>query len=169
MKMKMEQLSAFVNLTPHTIIIHTPVCPVEVPPSGRVARVSMTRVKVNMEQGVPLYVSIPGEVTDLPPEGFGRLFIVSAMVRQALPLREDLASPGALIRNDEGQPLGCEGLDISLPPGHGVYREVVTDEFENSPGSGDYVRTYAGDLSTTEEGCWEEPKLRRVTRRTRIH
>lgn len=47
---------------------------------------------------------------------YARTFIVSAMVRQALPHRTDLVSPGKLIRNKEGQPIGCDGLIENSSP-----------------------------------------------------
>jgi hypothetical protein len=41
------------------------------------------------------------------------LLIVSGMVREALAgSRSDVASPGALVRNAAGQPVGCNGLNI---------------------------------------------------------
>lgn len=40
----------------------------------------------------------------------GIYLLVSAMVREALPLRKDLVSPGQLLRDDDGNVIGCLGL-----------------------------------------------------------
>lgn len=83
----------------------------EVPP----VRVSTKRVLVGqLPDGVGLYRTEYGEVTGLPEPQEGVLYIVPAMVRNALPDRKDLASPGALIRNEQGQPVACDGLDVNF-------------------------------------------------------
>lgn len=61
----------------------------------------------------------PGETTGLPPEvpsehdEHPKVFIVSTLVRLAHPERRDLASPGELVRNEAGQPIGCRGLIVN--------------------------------------------------------
>ena len=104
-----------VNLTPHPITIGT----VTVPPSGTVARVSVTREQVGvipLEDGsaIPMFETHFGEVSGLPlPDG--KVFIVSAMVRThpSLSERLDVASPGQLVRDDAGRVIGCDGLDLN--------------------------------------------------------
>ena len=51
-----------------------------------------------------------GEVEGLPDEAEGTIIVVSMLVRAALPDRKDLYSPGPLLRDGNGQPIGCEGL-----------------------------------------------------------
>ena len=114
------------NLTPHDIrivdgdgvLVH------EFPSSGRVARVSVTREQVGsvrvgcpeLIQDIPVYREVYGVVEGLPVlesiPGCSnyRYYIVSAMVRQALPHRLDLLSPGDLVRGPDGQPVGCRGF-----------------------------------------------------------
>lgn len=41
------------------------------------------------------------------------VYVVSALVRLALPYRRDLASPGPLVRDADGQPVGCRGLEVT--------------------------------------------------------
>jgi len=97
------------NMTPHEIVVNgTPF-----KASGQVARVSVIRVKVQEEQGISLYHSEFGEVENLPPKEDGVLLLVSAMVRLSLPNRNDLLSPGTLIRDEKGVPIGCDGLDCN--------------------------------------------------------
>jgi len=97
-------------------------------PSGPVARVSVTRqqmgviplsddaakVMANLRGAViPVFVGTYGEVTDLPASEPGTIYIVSAMVRQAMPHRRDVMSPGELVRGEDGQPVGCRGLEAN--------------------------------------------------------
>ena len=109
------------NLTPHAVRIFSLDGTAEiitVPPSGSIARVSVTRVPsrsgpVTILDGreIPVMVTTYGDVTGLPNEELTQWLIVSAMVRAALPERRDLLSPGELIRDESGQPIGCRGLD----------------------------------------------------------
>lgn len=103
-----------VNLTPHTInIISSDGSVVNIPPSGDVARVSTVSRLVGTIEGVELYAQETGEVTGLPAPSRDTIYIVSALVRLAHPERHDLASPGELVRNSAGQPVGCRGLVVN--------------------------------------------------------
>jgi hypothetical protein len=131
------------NLTPHAIRIHDEAGKflMEVPPSGTVARVSVGRVKVGEQEGVPVFVETYGEVEGLPdappmcpycesancvalqgesvcgpvpedervPEP--ETLIVSLLVKTTVK-RQDLVSPGELIRDEQGRPIGCKGLSL---------------------------------------------------------
>jgi hypothetical protein len=104
------------NLTPHEIrIVGTSVETLAVlPPSGSVARVSMTREVVGEVAGLPVYRSQYGFVVGLPDAEAGVALVVSAMVRLAVPGRADVYSPGELVRGTDGQPTGCRGLEGNL-------------------------------------------------------
>lgn len=103
-----------VNLTPHTVnILSSDESVVNVPPSGAVARVATLSKKVGSLEGIDLFAQEVGEVQGLPAPEAGKLFVVSAMVRLAHPERKDLASPGELVRNSAGQPVGCRGLVVN--------------------------------------------------------
>lgn len=103
----------FVNSTPHKLNVHShnPSDPrFEIEPSGEVARVSVRyTIKAHVE-GVPIYDAQYGDVTGLPEEQEGKFYIVSGMVKAAVPDREDVFSPGELIRDENGRPIGCRGL-----------------------------------------------------------
>lgn len=130
----------FINCTPHDLNI---VCEsgsiATIPPSGKVARVSTTRIpygtvewcderagewldhgRVYDEHGCDLggasqiqfsHVTT-GDVVDLPDPVDGVVYVVSSMVlaHPSLCGRNDLASPGELLRDDAGRPIGCSGL-----------------------------------------------------------
>lgn len=53
-----------------------------------------------------------GAVEDLPPVVEGTIYVVSRMVITACPDRRDFVSPGPLLRNEAGQPIGAIGLSI---------------------------------------------------------
>ena len=109
-----------VNLTPHTLNVFdadgNPVATLL--PDGTVARVSVKTLPMLdgledfpiLVNGVPLFYQEVGEVAGLPAPVAGVLWVVSALVRLAVPSRTDVLSPGELKRNADGQPVGCVGL-----------------------------------------------------------
>lgn len=104
------------NLTPHEVCIYklngvTPDLDLVIEAGEEVARVSCEYMKVDKTvEGVNLYRTVFGEVTGLPDYEEGVYLLVSAIVREALPLRKDLVSPGQLLRDDSGNVIGCLGL-----------------------------------------------------------
>ena len=109
------------NLTPHEVCIYklngtVPDLDVVIEASETIARVSCEYIKVDKKvDGIDLYRPVFGEVTGLPEYSEGIYLLVSAMVREALPLRSDLVSPGQLLRNDKGEVIGCLGLVGNFP------------------------------------------------------
>jgi len=107
-----------INLTPHSITLHGVGGAITVPPSGAIARLAVTRVELDpvLVDGVALSVSRPsmGPVSGLPPESDGVVYIVSAMVADAV-RRRDVASPGELIRDGAGVIVGAKGLYAYSP------------------------------------------------------
>lgn len=117
-------MPSYLNLTPHEITILVPNGPdLVLPPSGQVARVSMARETVVGPDGVECHVSVPGPVEGLPFPEEGVVLIVSALVRTqpSLAGRTDLASPGPLVRDAQGQPIGCQGLEYNSMPLHAQF------------------------------------------------
>jgi len=108
-----------VNCTPHALNVHTTFGTVTtVPTSGIVARVSVMDTELEeivtpTGEHIALFTQTTGEVEGLPAPQDDTLYIVSGMVRGACPDREDVASPGKLLRNDKGQPIGCLGLYVN--------------------------------------------------------
>ena len=98
------------NLTPHSVTIIGGESPLALPSEG-IARVSQTREQIGTIAGVPVYRSTFGSVTGLPDQATGVALLVSAMVRAAVPERRDVYSPGELVRDAAGQPVGCRGLE----------------------------------------------------------
>jgi len=101
-----------VNLTPHMLNIVTIWGRIlNIEPSGTVARVSVQEKDLNLEIGqIPIFEASYGEVEGLPDPVDGTYYIVSSMVQSMVKDRKDVFSPGDLIRDDDGKPVGCRGL-----------------------------------------------------------
>lgn len=120
-----------VNLTPHTInILRAGLSGYEeivsIPKSGIEARLDVTRKVVGNETfvngkhlvdptadpmgGVVFFNSDFGEPTGLPAQVKNTIYIVSSLFRTGFD-RPDLWVPGELIRDEEGKPIGCLGLN----------------------------------------------------------
>jgi hypothetical protein len=100
----------FENLTPHVVnIFDENGEKVSVQPSG-LARVSSNQTVRLVANGIKIVTESYGEVQGLPDAKFGTFYIVSAMVRLACPDRKDLLSPGSLVRDSEGNIIGCGAL-----------------------------------------------------------
>ena len=99
-----------VNLTPHAVVfVHESGEKEIFEPSGDVARVeqflfSLPDSKYNLKS------CVPGCVVGLPRKDINTVFIVSAMVREAEPERDDLWSPTSFVRDEEGNIIGCEAF-----------------------------------------------------------
>ena len=105
---QMYSLPEVINLTPHAIVV---VGYEEIPASGVVARVSMKTEPDAVIAGFPTSYTEYGEVENLP-EIEGVSFVVSKMIRDACPDRADLFYPAELVRDNEGNIIGCKSLGI---------------------------------------------------------
>lgn len=98
-----------INLTPHAI--HLPDRTIE--PSGQLARCSEVSSPVWTFDGIDLITRSYGAVSGLPDPQPQTLYIVSMLVRQALPERSDIASPGDLVRDESGAIVGAKNLVVN--------------------------------------------------------
>jgi len=99
------------NLTPHTVQIHreSGELAAKIAPQGEVARVDITRIHTGFIEDIPIFATKYGK-TELPSRSPDTIYIVSGLVRAAVPDREDVFSPGELIRDEGGRVKGCIGL-----------------------------------------------------------
>lgn len=111
-------MGKFVNLTPHAInAVRKNGTTLTLPPSGWVARVGVERV-VEMEvEGVELAAPKMGALQGV--EGLevkdGDILVTSLAAKTAVKAAFPAAlvvSPGALIRDAQGQTIGCQGFDL---------------------------------------------------------
>lgn len=99
----------FVNLCPHKVdVVRADGTVMTLPPSGQLARVRTSRRVVAVVEGVEIHATEFGDIEGLPAAD-GRIFIVSGLVAGRAG-REDVVSPGELVRGADGQPVGCKGL-----------------------------------------------------------
>jgi len=96
-----------INLTPHKINIHGKT----IEPTGYVSRVNNVQSQVDTVDGIPILVTTVTEATHLPDAEKGTYFIVPAIVRMSVPKRKDLLSPVKLIRNRDGDVVGCAAFE----------------------------------------------------------
>lgn len=106
-----------VNLTPHALNLMPggPDGPtVTIPPSGIVARCATSRVLVDTVtvDGITIPVNRTqfGAVTGLPDPQPDTIYIVSAVVAQAVPDRPDVFIVDNAVRDDQGRIIGCRAL-----------------------------------------------------------
>jgi len=62
------------------------------------------------DRRIDIYRETYGQVEGLPGPEDGTLYIVSALVRLALPERKDLVSPGECVRDSQGRVVSCYSL-----------------------------------------------------------
>ena len=106
-----------VNLTPHALNF-MPAGPdgpvVTIPPSGQVARCTVDRVQVNTVAvdgiTVPVNQTRFGAVTGLPDPQPDTIYIVSALVAQAVPDRPDVFIVDDAVRDEQGRIIGARAL-----------------------------------------------------------
>ena len=107
-------MTKLVNLTPHEIVLVRGDARIVIPPSGVVARVATARrVVATLEvDGVEIPVNRVefGQVENLPEPSEGTFYLVSSLVAQALPGREDLLVPDDTVRDERGQIVGARAL-----------------------------------------------------------
>jgi hypothetical protein len=110
---------SIINLTPHNVnIIRDGKCVLSIPPTSPPARCA----EVFTPDEYPIYLVNIGanvnlltgtlsysKVTDLPPPNENDMYVVSVLVAQQFPERDDLYVPYELVRK-EGQIIGCKRL-----------------------------------------------------------
>ncbi len=111
--MKMTKTQKIINLTPHAVIFPNRSPSITIESSGQVARCKELTSSRGKFAGIPLVITNYGNVENLPEPEEDTLYIVSMLVRMALSNRKDLASPGELIRDDNGQIVGAQNLIVN--------------------------------------------------------
>jgi len=102
-----------VNLTEHVVYVYqNGRVFLEIPPSGQVAKCKVEEVEVERLSNVPIVKSQYGEVEGLPEPRKDVLYIVSFPVANAKKDRKDLIVPTRLVRDKEGNIIGCRAFQI---------------------------------------------------------
>lgn len=106
-------MTKLINLTPHTLnVIAADDSTVDIQPSGDVARVSSISIIVDNFNGINVYRQTFGKVMGLPDAQDGVIYIVSRMIKDRVPDRNDVMVPGAPVRDAEGKIIGAYGLSL---------------------------------------------------------
>lgn len=127
----MKKEGIIINKTPHDITILDDAGDVKVlyPPKGEPARVKQSTSRIGEISGVPISHSDFGDVYNLPEPTQGTYYIVSKMVAEALPEREDLIFPNELVRDEKGMIKGCNSLS---PLKRWERKELLKEKEQNS-------------------------------------
>ena len=101
------------NFTPHDIKVMSEASEIiAIFPSEGIARVSTASEAVGQIASMPLYSVVYGSVQGLPEPEDDVVYIVSSMVKTALRHRLDVVSPTELVRDAEGNTIGCKGFSL---------------------------------------------------------
>jgi len=124
-----------INMTPHPVNILTESGSLTIPSSGQIRLAAKTVQDVPID-GVPTTRTVFGDPEGLPEPSWacpccgavgpevnfngvtpccesgpvGVFFIVSQLVKSALPTRADLLVPAEVVRDDQGRIIGCRSL-----------------------------------------------------------
>lgn len=102
-----------INATPHAINVVNEKMEVVASFEPTISvRVASTTQVVGTLNSIPLDTTVFGEVEGLPKYQDGIYYIVSRLVKSALPDRKDLLCPGQQVRNETGQVIGCKSLSL---------------------------------------------------------
>ena len=103
-------MANLINLTPHAINIINSETKITIEPSGVVARVSMKQEQIGTINDIPVFRNTYGKPEGLPEPKEDTYYIVSALLAQAVPEREDVLITSNPIRDSEGRIIGCGAL-----------------------------------------------------------
>ena len=103
------------NLTPHNLVVEDDSGGmITIPPAGEPARVSYYNEKVDALSfacgDFDIHEPVFGQVRNLPDPQTEVFLVVSRLVAERHPERDDLLFPGRLLRDDEGRVIACRGF-----------------------------------------------------------
>jgi hypothetical protein len=121
--MSMSEVVKFINLTPHEVVLYDETAQnviLKIPPSGKVARVSVKSEIVGNIDGVPIRRTTYGDIQDLPDPLPNTVYIVSTVLLIALQAkgirRTDVVSPDtnpdSVIRDTNGRVMGVKYFQV---------------------------------------------------------
>lgn len=100
-----------VNLTPHEVTIITEDNIIMIQPSGQIAKCEHQSECIGIFNGIKIYKTKYGAVTNMPEAKENTIYITSSIVANALKdSRNDIYVPFDFVRDDKGRIIGCRGL-----------------------------------------------------------
>lgn len=107
-------MTTIINLTPHAIDIRKQDgTMLHIEPTAPAARVDEIRTALPAVGGIGVTRAAYGIVNNLPAPAPDTIYIVSMLVLSQCADRADVFAPGALLRDDAGRPIGCDGLSAA--------------------------------------------------------
>lgn len=104
-------MKRFINLTPHVVSIYkNNEVMIRFAPEDIPARVSFQNVIVDDLDGIPVSTTVYSDVKGLLPERDDTYYIVSRMVAERCPDRQDLYVPNDFVKDEYGNTIGCRSL-----------------------------------------------------------
>ena len=107
-------MTTIINKTPHPVYILDEKNKVIVsfPKAEALIRLSSSIEKKYVLCNVPITITIFGDPIGLPDMKEETFYIVSQLVKSALPTRDDLLVPAEVVRDEKGNIIGCRSLGI---------------------------------------------------------
>jgi hypothetical protein len=108
--------AVLINLTPHPIRVFGPrdelvaELPCTATPARRDEDIRPSGELLVGRTSVPLLTLQYGPVLDLPEPRPNTCFVVSRIIADACPDRDDLIVPSDLVRDEHGNPIGCRAF-----------------------------------------------------------
>ena len=101
-----------INCTPHPIQLldENNNLVLTLPKGEVIPRLNQSTKKVSEINGIAITETVFGEIQDIPEEKADTILIVSRLVLSACKDRNDLVVPNELVRNSEGNIVGCKSL-----------------------------------------------------------
>lgn len=107
-------MTQLINMTPHPIhIVNMEGQLLKTIESSGLIRLKASTVDAGFQvDGVNITTTQFGEPEGLPESEDGKFFIVSQIVKAALPERKDLLVPAEVVRDERGNIIGCASLGV---------------------------------------------------------
>lgn len=110
------------NYTPHKVLTYRPDDgpSLTLPQSGNVRLIEEFVSGGTLPNGLPLTLLRYGKADGLPEPSDGIVYVVSQLVVNAYPQRDDLVFPAGLVRNDNGDIIGFRLLARPADSGNAI-------------------------------------------------
>ena len=105
-------MKQILNFTPHALNVVDLDGKTQQLPSVGVARLATSKTHRDPINGFGVVSTTFSDVTGLPSQQDGIFYVVSRLVLSACPDRTDLLCPGELIRDADGNVIGCDGFSL---------------------------------------------------------
>jgi len=103
-----------VNLTPHALNLLVGGKDIVIQPSGTIARAATVRKQIGSISvdgvDVPINKTVFGDISGLPDPAPDTIYVVSMLVAQAVPNRDDVYIVDDIVRDDQGRIVGAKAL-----------------------------------------------------------